>query len=185
MHTRDTALIIVDAQESFRHRPFWSDTDVPAFVEHVQSLHDGARTRGIPIVQVFHVADEGVFSPGSGLVTSLSPLVIDPDIVFHKKRHSALLGTSLDAWLTKNGIRRLIICGIRTEQCCETTARHAFDCGYLVDYVTEATLTFAMTDRHGHTWSPSDIKARTELVLSRRFARITTVAETLLGPGAM
>jgi len=41
-------------------------------------------------------------------------------------------------------MRRLIVAGISTEQCCETTARHASDEGFEVDYVGEATLTFAM-----------------------------------------
>jgi hypothetical protein len=48
-----------------------------------------------------------------------------------------------------------------------------------VDYVTEATLTFSMTDRTGKVWTPQEIKARTELVLNGRFARITTVKEAL------
>jgi hypothetical protein len=51
----------------------------------------------------------------------------------------------------------------------------------VVDFVSEATLTFAMTDRHGHTWSARDIKARTELVLADRFARIVTVEQALDG----
>jgi nicotinamidase-related amidase len=83
----------------------------------------------------------------------------------------------------QHGIRRVIVSGIRTEQCCETTTtRHASDIGYDVDYVTEATLTFAMTDRHGRSWSPEEIAARTELVLDGRFARIVTVEEALAGP---
>jgi hypothetical protein len=36
-----------------------------------------------------------------------------------------------------------------------------------------------MTDRRGRTWSPEEIKARTELVLDDRFARIVTVDEAL------
>jgi hypothetical protein len=53
--------------------------------------------------------------------------------------------------------------------------------GYDVDYVTEATLTFTMTDRQGKVWSPAQIKERTELVLDGRFARIVTVEEALDG----
>jgi nicotinamidase-related amidase len=82
-------------------------------------------------------------------------------------------------WLVRHGIRSLIIAGIRTEQCCETTTRHASDSGYQVDYVTEATLTFAMTGPDGRTWSSEEIKARTELVLAGRFARISTVESAL------
>jgi len=101
--------------------------------------------------------------------------------VFYKKSHSALVGSGLDVWLTQQGIRRVLISGIRTEQCCETTARHASDIGYEVDYVSEATLTFNITDRHGRTWTPEEIRTRTELVLDGRFARIVTVEEALAG----
>jgi len=177
----DTALLVIDAQESFRQRAFWSDADAPLFCERLQALVDGAKARKIPVVQIFHIAESGAFALESGYVTTLAPLQIAPDAIFHKRRHSALAGSGLDVWLTQRGIRRIIISGIRTEQCCETTARHASDLGYEVDYVSEATLTFAMTDSHGKSWSPAEIKARTELVLAGRFARIANVGEALAG----
>ena len=99
--------------------------------------------------------------------------------MFHKRRHSALVGSGLDVWLVENGIRKVIVSGIRTEQCCETTTRHASDLGYEVDYVTEATLTFPMTHASGTVFNVDDIKKRSELVLSGRFARIATVEEAL------
>lgn len=179
MSAPHTALLVIDVQESFRHRPYFGDTDLPGFIERVQALVDGARQAGIPVVQVFHVEDHGPFAEPSGLVRTLAPLAITPDASFRKRRHSALVGSGLDVWLTRNGIRRLIVSGIRTEQCCETTARHASDLGYHVDYVGEATLTFPMTDASGRCWSAADIRARTELVLAGRFARIATVAEAL------
>ena len=101
--------------------------------------------------------------------------------IFHKRRHSALVGSGLSIWLIQHGIRRLIVSGIRTEQCCETTTRHASDLGFDVDYVTEATLTFPMTARDGRVVTPAEIRARTELVLADRFARIATVDEALGG----
>lgn len=182
MSASDTALIVIDVQESFRHRPYFSEADVPAFLAKQQALIDGAKATGIPIVQIFHVEDSGPFAESSGLVRPLEPLAITPDAVFRKRRHSALVGSGLDVWLTRNGIRRLIVSGIRTEQCCETTTRHASDLGYAVDYVGEATLTFAMTDAAGRSWSAAEIRARTELVLAGRFARIATVEEALAQP---
>ena len=179
MTTQDTALLVIDAQESFRHRPYWNADEAPAFFDRLQALADGAKERRIPIAQIFHVEDEGAFSLASGHVRTMPPLEIAPDAVFHKRRHSALVGSGLPVWLTGRGIRRLIISGIRTEQCCETTARHASDSGFEVDYVTEATLTFAMTARDGRVYTPAEIRARTELVLAGRFARIATVEEAL------
>ena len=170
----DTAVLVIDAQESFRHRPYYTDEEVAGFIERVQAVVDGATARKIPVVQVFHVEDSGPFSEASGLVTTLSPLRFTADATFNKRRHSALVGSGLDVWLTRNGIRRLIVCGIRTEQCCETTTRHASDLGYTVDFVADATLTFPMTDAAGRSWTAAEIRARTELVLAGRFARIAT-----------
>jgi nicotinamidase-related amidase len=174
-----TALLVVDVQESFRHRPYWQDADAPAFIERLQALIDGAVAQSIPVLQIFHVEDSGQFSLDSGHVVPMKGLSFTPGRVFHKHSHSALIGSGLDVWLVQNGIRRVIVSGIRSEQCCETTTRHASDLGYEVDYVTEATLTFPMTDRHGRQWTPAEIKARTELVLDGRFARIATVEQAL------
>lgn len=175
----DTALLVIDAQESFRHRPYWTDFGVAFFVDRLQMLIDGAKLQKIPVVQIFHVEESGPFSIASGFVVPLDGLSLTPDAVFYKRSHSALIGSGLDVWLVRHGIRRVIVSGIRTEQCCETTTRNASDLGYQVDYVTDATLTFPMTDRHGRTWSPEEIRARTELVLDGRFARIVTVEEAL------
>jgi nicotinamidase-related amidase len=174
-----TALLVIDAQQSFEHRPYWSEADVPAFLDRLQALVDGAKARQIPVVQIFHIEESGAFSPASGYIKTLAALSLTPDVVFHKHRHSALVGSGLPIWLAEQGIQRLIVSGIRTEQCCETTTRHASDCGYSVDFVSEATLTFAMTDRTGRQWSASEIKARTELVLEGRFAQVLTVSQTL------
>jgi nicotinamidase-related amidase len=174
-----SVVLVIDAQESFRHRPYWSDRDVPLFLQKLQALVDGAKARNIPVVQIFHVEESGAFSIASGYVQTMAGLSIMPDAVFQKRSHSALIGSGLDVWLTQNGIRHVIVSGIRSEQCCETTTRHASDLGYQVSYVTEATLTFPMTDRRGKQWSPEDIKARTELVLDDRFARIVDVDEAL------
>lgn len=70
-------------------------------------------------------------------------------------------------------MRRVIISGIRTELCCETTARHASDLGWAVDFVSAATLTFDMGIPGGRTLAAADI------VLRGRFAAICTVDEAL------
>jgi nicotinamidase-related amidase len=177
-HSR-TALLVIDAQQSFEHRPYWDPSDAPVFLDRLQSLVDGAEARQIPVAQVFHVEESGAFSLESGYVTTMTSLSIVPDVTFYKHRHSALIGSGLPVWLTERGIQHVIVSGIRTEQCCETSTRHASDSGFDVDFVSEATLTFAMTDRQGRHWTAADIKARTELVLDGRFARVLTVGEAL------
>jgi len=173
------ALIVIDAQESFRHRPYFRADQLDAYLERQQALIDGAKRSGVPVVQVFHVEENGAFAESSGFVATLAPLQIAPDALFKKRRHSALIGSGLDVWLISHGVGRVIVSGIRTEQCCETTTRHASDLGFTVDFVSEATLTFPMSDAYGREWSADEIKARTELVLAGRFARIATVEEAL------
>lgn len=177
----NTALIVVDVQESFRHRPYWTDVDFSGFVKHQQKLIDGCAERELPVVQILHTEDEGAFSSASGFIKTLEPVRVNADIVIHKRYHSALAGTPLSSWLNERGIRRLIISGIRTEECCETTTRHASDAGFDVDFVTDATLTFPIkSSRTGRVFSSADLKERTELVLSSgQFARIVSVEEAL------
>ena len=179
--SQPAALIVIDAQESFRHRPYFRADGLDAYLERQQALIDGAKRIGVPVVQVFHVEETGAFAESSGFVTTLAPLQIAPDAQFRKRRHSALVGSGLDVWLISHGVGRVIVSGIRTEQCCETTTRHASDLGFAVDFVSEATLTFPMTDASGREWSADEIKARTELVLADRFARIATVENALVG----
>ncbi len=179
-----SALLLIDVQESFRHRPYWHETDTTAFLDRCAELIDGCTQRGIPIVRVFHTdgADlaDNPFARASGLIKPLEGLrSFDAALTVEKHRHSALVGTGLPMWLHSRGISRLLIAGIRTEQCCETTTRHASDEGYEVDYITEATLTFAMTTPAGRTLSATDLRERTETVLAGRFATICTVAQAL------
>ncbi|MEI4480000.1 MULTISPECIES: isochorismatase family protein [Phyllobacterium] len=177
----DTALIVIDVQESFRQRGYWNEAEAQPFIANIQRLIDGAKAKGLPVVRIFHVDGDGPFAMESGFIKPLAPVSFSADAVFNKSRHSALVGSGLDVWLTENGIRKVLVSGIRTEQCCETTTRHASDLGYEVEFVSEATLTFAMTHADGRTFSADEIKARTELVLAGRFARIVTVDEALSG----
>ncbi len=179
-----TALLVIDVQESFRHRPFFTERDLPAYLAAQNTLIEGAAAQGVPIVRVFHASGpdtpDNPFCAASGHVRALNGLApFDAAASFTKSRHSALVGTGLDVWLTQYGIRRLIVSGIRTEQCCETTTRHASDLGWEVDFVPSATLTFDMTQPDGQPLPAAGIVARTSTVLAGRFARVCSVAEAL------
>ena len=177
--TRRTALLMIDVQESFRSRPYFDDAELPSFFGRCHTLIDGFAAAGQPVIRILHVEHDGPFSKASGLVASMSELAYEPAATFEKNAHSAMIGTGLPGWLTTRGISRLVVAGIRTEQCCETTTRNASDLGFAVDYATEATLTFPMTTRAGRRVSPDEIRERTELVLADRFATIVTADEAL------
>jgi nicotinamidase-related amidase len=179
-----TALLLIDVQQSFVSRPYWTAADVPAFLERVNALVGGCAAQGVPVVRVFHTdgprTADNPFAMESGLVRVLDGVApYDPALTVEKHRHSALVGTPLLPWLREHGIERLMIAGIRTEQCCETTARHASDEGFQVDFVTGATLTFDMKTPAGALLSAAQIRERTETVLTGRFATLVSVEEAL------
>ncbi|MBN8756393.1 MULTISPECIES: cysteine hydrolase family protein [Variovorax] len=179
-----TCLIVIDAQESFRQRAYWNEGLAAAYLGAQNALIEGCAVAGLPIVRVFHTDEpsdaSNPFAVESGHVRPIAGLAhFEAAATFTKHRHSALVNSGLDIWLTQNGIGRLIVSGIRTEQCCETTTRHASDLGWEVDYVTDATLTFDMIQPDGRPLPAADIKARTATVLHGRFATVCTVPQAL------
>ena len=179
-----TCLIVIDAQESFRHRPYSTERDMPAYLAAQNALIEGCVAHGVPVLRVFHTdgpdTAQNPFALASGFIVPITGLVdFSPAATFYKHRHSALVGTGLEVWLTENGVGRIIVSGIRTEQCCETTTRHASDLGWAVDYVVDATHTYDMVQPNGQPLSAADIKARTATVLADRFATLCTVEQAL------
>jgi nicotinamidase-related amidase len=193
------ALVVIDVQESFRRRPLWQAVSNPGIVDQVDRLVAAARSDGDLVVWVLH-SEPGSgtpFDPVEGhvrLMDGLVPRAGEP--VITKTAHNAFTTTGLHRILTADGIRELIVCGIRTEQCCETTARLAADLGFDVTFVTDATATFPIPHREAPerrgvaeiladpaTLSAAEVVARTEYALAGRFATIRTVAE-VTGRGA-
>jgi nicotinamidase-related amidase len=178
------ALIVIDVQESFRQRPNWAETSNPGIVEKVNQLVDLSRDAGDLVVWVLHAepGSGGVFDPALGhvrLIDGLKPL--DDEQILTKTSHNAFTTTNLQQTLTQHGVRELLISGIRTEQCCETTTRVGSDLGFDMTFVTDATATTPLPHwRTGKVLGVEEIIERTEYVLAGRFARISDVA-TLTG----
>jgi nicotinamidase-related amidase len=184
-----TALLVIDVQASFTRRPYFRPEGMAAYLAAQNRLIDGAAARGMQIVRVFHhepAGDKGnPFALASGLIRPLEGLAdFDAALTVHKTRHSALVGTGLDVWLVQQGIGKLIVSGIRTEQCCETTTRHASDLGWQVAFAADATMTWDIAMADGTHVNAHDIKTRTAAVLHDRFAQVLTVEQALAGASA-
>ena len=59
-----------------------------------------------------------------------------------KHQYDAFLNTDLESRLKKKEIKQVIICGVLTNLCCESTARSAFMRGFEVYFVSDATATY-------------------------------------------
>ncbi|WP_410822130.1 isochorismatase family protein [Micromonospora sp. 050-3] len=187
------ALVVIDVQESFRQRPIWAYGSNPDMIRQVDRLVAAARQRGDLVVWVLHSepGTGGLFDPALGyvrLIDGLVPAEGEPTLV--KTAHNAFTTTNLQQLLTHAGITDITACGIRTEQCVETTTRVGADLGYRMTFVTDATLTFPIPHRDlpetatvaeiladPRTLTNEEIVTRTEYALAGRFATIRTVDE--------
>lgn len=177
----ETVHLAIDIQNSFFKAPYWNDENFDIFKTNMLKLINGLKTINIPTLQIIHIDNDATFTKASGLAVPMDFMPTNLKGTFEKHVHNALSESGLHEWLQQHNVRNVIISGIRTEQCCETTTRIASDYGYNVDYVTEATLTFPMVHKpSGKIFSVDDIKQKTELVLADRFAEIHTV-DTVLG----
>lgn len=168
----NTALLVVDIQDSFKYSAErWASRNNPGFEENVTKLIGTFREASLPIVFFLHTDGDPGFAiddPLFRLMDFLDYRESDPLLV--KSTRNAFTSTDLHERLQAIGVTRVVVCGISTEQCCETTTRVAADLGYDVDFVTEATATFPIG-----TLTTDAIVERTEAVLRGRFARIVTV----------
>ncbi|CAF2144811.1 BnaAnng38450D [Brassica napus] len=80
-------------------------------------------------------------TPDSELIPDIKRQVNGPDEVVEKNTYSAFHNTCLQEKLVEIGVEEVIVIGVMTNLCCETTAREAFVRGYRVFFSTDATAT--------------------------------------------
>lgn len=179
------ALIVIDMQRAFDDLDYWGPTANPECEANVAALIAAWEKSDEPIVVVRHDS----VSPGSPLHPSapgnalVEPVAgVAPALSVTKNVNSAFYGDpDLHAWLGGRGICELVLCGIQTNMCVETTARMAGNLGYDVTLVLDATRTFDLSgDVAGAgavSRTASELMATTALDLQEGgFARIATTA---------
>ena len=178
----ESALLVVDAQDSFKVDPKWERRNNRNFERNVAALIDAHRSAARPVIFFLHTDPDPGFERDSEYLRLMDFITVKPgEPVMLKDTRNAFTCTTLQAHLLSLGVRRLAITGIQMEQCCETTARVAADLGYAVDFVIDATMTFPIKnwDTPGEELGVQAIEERTIYALRRRFARIVRT-ETLI-----
>ena len=176
------ALVLVDVQQGFGDAGYWGRRDNPACEANVQALLACWRERGRPVVLVRHDSD----NPGSPLHphqpgNDLQPGVDGPhDLLVTKGVNSSFHGSpDLDGWLRGQGLDGIVVCGITTNHCCETTARVGGNLGHRVLFALDATHTFDRIGPDGEV-VPAELLARvTAANLDGEFATVVSTAELL------
>jgi bifunctional isochorismate lyase/aryl carrier protein len=175
-----SALLVLDMQEYFLKVE--SHAWVPsarAILPGIQALIAAWTEHGLPVLYTRHVNTvenaAGMATWWRELLTEDNPLsAISPvfDIlngeVFQKSQYDAFYGTRLESRLQALGKTQVVICGVMTHLCCETTARSAFMRGFQVYFPVDGTATY---NEKFHRASL--------LNLAHGFATLTTTGELL------
>lgn len=179
-----SVLLVIDVQDSFKgDAATWATRNHPGFESNVTKLIEAYRNAELPIVFFLHQNPraESHFNPRSPFYRFMDFVSPRPDeVVLQKTTISGFASTDLARRLTQWKINRLTVSGIQTEQCCETTTRDASDRGYQVDFVTDATLSFAIPHwAGGPQLSTDEVVRRTEYALAGRFATVVSTQDVL------
>ncbi|PKY41479.1 Isochorismatase hydrolase [Rhizophagus irregularis] len=132
---KTAALLVIDMQEIFRN-------DATDIIPNVQSLVKSCHEKGVPVFWTQHGHRNPEFDGGAlGRWRSQTSLDTLDFIIKSKTRYDAFYKTELNSLLISLGIETLIISGVRTNLCCETTARRGFDKNYDIVFIKDATAT--------------------------------------------
>ncbi|MBO1766921.1 cysteine hydrolase family protein [Allobranchiibius sp. GilTou38] len=177
-----TALVIVDVQRGFDDAGYWGPRDNPLCEEHVAALLGRWREDGRPVVFVRHdsLDPRSPLRPGQPGHAFRDVITGEPDLLVAKSVNSSFHGTpDLHAWLQQEGISSIVICGITTNHCCETTARVGGNLGYDVRFVIDATHTFDRVGPDGAEYTAAELSRVTAANLHGEFATVVKTADLL------
>jgi nicotinamidase-related amidase len=123
----------------------------------------------------FRQSPPGLINKGNKQAELHAGIVVGKhDIVLEKPRYGAFHGTDLDPILRNRGVDTVIITGICTNVCCETTAREANMRDYKVFFVSDATATFNTPEA-----SADQIQPIVLATLKAAFAQIENTASMI------
>ncbi|MDR4985568.1 cysteine hydrolase family protein [Bacillus cereus] len=180
--TNQTALIIIDVQKAFQ-LPYWGERNNLFAEENMKSLLEEWRRRKRPVFHIQHVNKEDVqsmFYQQAETVNFKEEVKPLPDeVIIQKPVNSAFIGTNLEEQLRAKQCNTVVIVGLTTNHCVETTTRMAGNLGFTTYLVSDATATFNRKGPDGVEYSAEAIHNMTLVNLHEEFATIVTTKEVL------
>ncbi|MBN2550890.1 MAG: isochorismatase family protein [Anaerolineales bacterium] len=151
---RRSALLALDMQAYFFEPASHAFIpSAPAIVPGIQALVRLYLQHQLPVIFTRHLnTPENAASmatwwkqlilPGDPLSEIIPSLDLSRGVVVHKSQYDAFYHTSLEDLLRSQEVSQVVICGVMTHLCCETTARSAFMRGYEVFFTVDGTATY-------------------------------------------
>jgi len=149
---KNTALVIIDVQVELFEEPVYKEEQL---LDNISSLIEKARLSNTPIIYIQHTEKEdGPMLEGKEgwkIHPRIAP--IKGDITVLKYTPDSFHETNLQEVLNSMGIKNLVIAGLQTEYCIDTTCRSAFRLGYSTILVKD-----------GHSTYDTDMLAASQIV---------------------
>jgi nicotinamidase-related amidase len=171
----DRALLVIDVQMAF----FLKGSKVLAYdgAEHVARMKmviEEARRAGVPVIYVQHDGAKGTpwepGTPGHAINPDIAPR--PGELVIHKTTPDSFYRTALQEELDKRGIRKLVVVGIQSDWCVDTTVRRAYSLEYETTVVEDAHTTFDTP-----ILKAPQIIAHHNSIFAGRFAKLVKAAD--------
>ena len=149
---KDSALIMVDCQNTYRQGMMQLTNVEPAIIE-AHKLLNMARDLNIPIIHIQHDAGVGTPYDVTADIGQISAEVApkDGESLITKNYPNAFIATPLEAQLKALGIENVVIAGFMTHMCINSTARGAFNLGFKPTVVASACATRSLVGANGKT----------------------------------
>ena len=133
-----TALAIIDVQRALCEGQY-EVFEAQKIIERINSLSRNAREESIPVVVVQHEAESGVMAHGSEGWQFAHGLILEStDVVLRKTTADSFHKTELHPLLAGLEIEHLVVCGMQSDFCVDTTIRRALALGFSVTLVSDA-----------------------------------------------
>lgn len=154
-HPENSALLIIDMQQYFLDKKSHAYvSSSPVIIKNVVQLLAAYRKKHLPVIFTFFAVKDGEENPiknwwhesvsdgssESKIVNILKPRPSEK--VIRKNTYSAFYNTDVEQFLKQNGVKNIVMSGVLTNLCCETTAREAFIRNFDVFFLIDATAAY-------------------------------------------
>ncbi|MFE0457339.1 cysteine hydrolase family protein [Streptomyces sp. NPDC058914] len=187
--SQNAALLVVDVQKGFEESGFWGPRNNPGADDNIARLIDVWQATERPVVFVRHDSSKPSSPLRAGYEGNDFKEYVEErrgkgagaELFVTKTVNSAFYGTpDLDAWLKAEGISQVVVAGIQTNMCVETTARMGGNLGYDVLVAYDATYTFDLEGPFGWRRSAEEVAQASAVSLhGGGFARVVTTREVV------
>jgi nicotinamidase-related amidase len=170
------ALIVIDMQVGFDD-PCWGARNNPDLEPNVAALIATWRTKGAPVIHVYHDSLQGTSplrggTPGNAAKPEARPIV--EERIYRKGTNCAFIGTNLYADLRAIGVDTLAIVGLTTNHCVSTTARMAGNLGFDTYVAADATAAFDRPNLDGRIRPAANVHDAALSDLQDEFAQVVS-----------